>query len=285
MPPRYSNDDEAPQLQTQQPIERAALGIGDSPPGELNAGGPRPRPAPASVDAPPSSALSTGQLSNAENLETSERKKSSMKRALTNEEQRIIHDPINGRGPGNEVLAEHGADLVLRESFWRLRPGKWLNSDIINYYGKVCLAKRDEMLCAEQPGRKRSFFFGTYFLTKMFDGGRYDYTNVKRASKQVPGKDLFNLKYIFCPINIDNEHWTSAAIFMEEKRIKYYDSMGKTDQTKLEGLLQYLEDEYREKKGGVLDTSEWKLEKCTPEDTPQQLNSKLCAFGDGAVDL
>ncbi|KAL3783082.1 hypothetical protein ACHAW5_002127 [Stephanodiscus triporus] len=39
------------------------------------------------------------------------------------------------------------------------------------------------------------------------------------------GEDIFNLKYIVCPINInDNTHWTSAVIFMEDKRIQYYDS-------------------------------------------------------------
>jgi len=40
-------------------------------------------------------------------------------------------------------------------------------------------------------------------------------------------------------------HWTVAVIFMETKGIQYYDLMGKTDWAKLEGLLQYVKDEYR----------------------------------------
>ena len=44
--------------------------------------------------------------------------------------------------------------------------------------------------------------------------GKYNYKNVKRWGKKVPGKDIFNLRYIVCPINLDNMHWTSAVIFM-----------------------------------------------------------------------
>jgi sentrin-specific protease 1 len=62
---------------------------------------------------------------------------------------------------------------------------------------------------------------------------------------------------------------------MELKKIQYYDSMGGTDYKKLEGLLQYLKDEWvAKKKGGELDVSEWTLVGCTPE-TPRQLNGEF----------
>ena len=41
----------------------------------------------------------------------------------------------------------------------------------------------------------------------------------------------------------------------------------------LKGLLQYLKDEWKAKKGGEMDVSEWKLVPCT-KDTPQQLNGE-----------
>jgi sentrin-specific protease 1 len=78
---------------------------------------------------------------------------------------------------------------------------------------------------------------------------KYNYHNVKDWSRFVPGKNIFNLKYIFVPINIDNMHWTLAVIDMEEKRIQYYDSYGSTDRAKLNGLLKYLIDEYKAKNG------------------------------------
>jgi len=90
----------------------------------------------------------------------------------------------------------------------------------------------------------------------------------------LPPKDVFNLRYIVCPINLDNMHWTSAVIFMELKKIQYFDSMGGTDRSKLEGLLQYLKDEHKAKKGTELDVSEWELVPCTM-DTPRQRNGKF----------
>jgi sentrin-specific protease 1 len=207
---------------------------------------------------------------------------SSLLRPLTTEEESIVQNALYGIGPPNDILASQDADSVQRSSMQRLQPGQWLNDEIINYFLKNCLAKRDEKLCASQPGRKRSHFFNSYFVQTLFDEknnnaalrGKYAYKNVKRWSKKVPGKDVFNLKYIFCPINVDNMHWTSAVIFMEEKKIQYFDSMGGTEMNKLEGLLEYLKDEWRAKKGGEMDVSGWRLVRCTP-DTPQQKNGEL----------
>ncbi len=93
--------------------------------------------------------------------------------------------------------------------------------------------------------------------------GRYNYENVRCWSKKVPVKDIFKLKYMFCPINLDNLHWTLAVIFMAEKIIQYYDSYGCTYWTKLKGLLEYVKDEYRAKNGKEMDVADWKLVSCT----------------------
>ncbi|KAL3799204.1 LOW QUALITY PROTEIN: hypothetical protein ACHAW5_007243 [Stephanodiscus triporus] len=214
-----------------------------------------------------------------------EARESAMKlmRPLTAEERRIVVDATEGIGPPTEILAKQGADSVQRGSMQTLRPGQWLNDEVINYFLKNCLARRDEKMCARDAGRRRSHFFNSFFVQTMFDEknndpklrGRYNYKNVKRWSKKVPGKDIFNLKYILCPINLDNTHWTSAVIFMEDKRIQYYDSMGGTDRSKLEGLLEYVKDEYRAKNGKELDVTEWELVSCT-SDTPRQRNGYDC---------
>ena len=65
-----------------------------------------------------------------------------------------------------------------------------------------------------------------------------------------------------------------AVIFMEDKRIQYYDLMGGTDWAKLEGLLQYVKDKYRAKNGKEMDAMEWGLVPCKM-DTPQQENGEL----------
>jgi sentrin-specific protease 1 len=93
------------------------------------------------------------------------------------------------------------------------------------------LAQRDKDLCAEDPSRKRSHFFKSFFMTKLLNeghatrSGMYEYSNVKRWSKKVPGKDIFGLEMIFFPINVSQSHWVCAVAFMQEKRIQFYDSM------------------------------------------------------------
>ena len=85
----------------------------------------------------------------------------------------------------------------------------------------------------------------------MFNGksNKYNYANVRGWSKKVPGGDIFDLKYILCPYNYDNLHWTLAVIFMEEKRVQWYDSCGGTVKRILDGLIRYLKDKFFHKKG------------------------------------
>jgi sentrin-specific protease 1 len=207
-------------------------------------------------------------------------------RPLTAEERSVVVGATTmGKGSPLEILASHEGDSVQRRSMQTLRPGIWLNDEVINYFLKNCLKNRDIKKCAKEQGRRRSHFFNSFFVQTMFDEKnrngklrrRYNYKNVKKWSKKVPGNDIFNLKYIFCPINVNKTHWTVAVIFMEDKRIQYYDSFGKTDVTKLEGLLQYVKDEYWVKNGkemDEMDAMEWKLVHCQM-DTPQQKNGEL----------
>ena len=65
----------------------------------------------------------------------------------------------------------------------------------------------------------------------------------------------------------------------EEDTILRFD--GGSGRSKLKGLLQYLKDEWKAKKGGEMDVSEWELVECT-DDTPRQLNGEskvLLLFG------
>ena len=90
-------------------------------------------------------------------------------------------------------------------------------------------------------------FFQNLFDEKNFNAtlcGRYNYENISKWIKNETGNNIFNLKNIYFPINIDNHHWVCAVVYMEEKRIQYYDSLngvGKGHKY-LEGFLQYLYD-------------------------------------------
>jgi Ulp1 family protease len=133
-----------------------------------------------------------------------------LRRPLTAEERRLVYGATTmGKGLPSEILASHEGDSVQRRSMQTLRQGIWLNDEVINYFLKSCLKSRDIKICAKEPGRRRSHFFNSFFVQTMFDEknrnrklrGRYNYENVKRWSKKVPGKDIFKLKYIFCPFD------------------------------------------------------------------------------------
>ncbi|KAL7524200.1 hypothetical protein ACHAXR_002362 [Thalassiosira sp. AJA248-18] len=157
------------------------------------------------------------------------------------------------------------------ESMETLKHGIWLNDQVINHYLMDSLAKRDKVMCGKDAGRRRSHFFSSFFIQNMFDEmnnnshlrGKYNYDNVRGWGKKVPGGDVFNLKYIVCPVNIGNMHWCCAVIFMEEKRIQYYDSMRGTDKGKMEGILSYLKDEYKKNHDDIFDASGWALVDCS----------------------
>jgi Ulp1 family protease len=194
---------------------------------------------------------------------------STLLRPLTCEEQEIVNEAIRG----SESIRTCENDSIQRQSLHKLSPGVWLNDEVIHSFF-LMLAKRDERLC--RMGRKRSHFFKSFFMTKLLGGSseNYKYANVKRWSKNVPGKDIFNLSKIFFPVNIMNQHWSCAVIFMEDKRIQFFDSMHGTGIRYLRGLFQYLKDEHQAKKGCPLpDEEQWQLVCCT-NDIPVQSNGK-----------
>ena len=217
-----------------------------------------------------------------EKAEEAKKKAASLMRPLTGKEQQIVKDAMYGMGPANQVIAKSGADSVQRGSIQTLQPGQWLNDEVIHYFYEM-LTKRDEEMCQKDSSRKRCHFFKSFFITKLLNegnsnpdlDGKYEYNNVKRWSKKVPGKDIFNLDKIIFPINEGRMHWLCAAAFMQEKRIQLYDSMGSNGMHYLQSLFQYIKDEHQAKKGTPLpDAQEWRLVSCESA-TPRQRNGEL----------
>jgi hypothetical protein len=88
----------------------------------------------------------------------------------------------------------------------------------------------------------------------------------------VAGKDIFKLDKLIFPMNETHNHWFCAVIYMQEKRIQFYDSMGNGGMKYMESLFKYVKDEHQEKKGSPLpDQDLWRLVTCT-RDTPCQSN-------------
>ncbi len=201
-------------------------------------------------------------------------------REMTPDEHQIVENAMYGRGPADEKLAATDTDSVQRSSMQTLQPGAWLNDEVIHFFFNM-LAKRDESLCASDASgrRKRCHYFKSFFFTKLFDEGasnQYRYANVKRWSKRVPGKDIFALDKIFFACNVNQMHWTCAVIFMQQKRIQFYDSMRGDGYHYSQGLFKYLLDEWKAKKGGELpDKDQWKIVG-NEQSVPTQQNGYDC---------
>lgn len=176
---------------------------------------------------------------------------------------------------------EKGLGLDLAKGLQTLRPEQWLHDGIINYY-YLLLAKRDAEFLKKDSSRKPSFFFESYFMTKLLNEGHsnplvcgaylYD-KNVKNWSrKKVPGGDIFSLDKIVIPTNVNARHWICAVVFMTQKKIQIFDSLGYEGHRYLQAIFHYLQDEHEDRKGQPLpEASMWQLVP-TQNDTPRQAN-------------
>ena len=52
----------------------------------------------------------------------------------------------------------------------------------------------------------------------------------------VPGKEMFSLDKVFFMHNVEESHCTCEVIFMQERNIQYYNSMGNDGHTYKTGL-------------------------------------------------
>ncbi|KAG7401358.1 hypothetical protein PHYBOEH_001774 [Phytophthora boehmeriae] len=180
-----------------------------------------------------------------------------------------VEDALH-EGPMEEVLVSKYNVDITRRHLQCLLPTTWLNDEVINFYFQM-MSDRDEELVKNGVLEKRSHFFNSFFYTKVSEGG-YNFINVRRWTRKI---DIFSMDKIFMPVNVGNMHWCMAAIFMTEKRIQYFDSMGGAGTACLNVLLRYLRDESEHKKKQKFDDEGWELVSTTP-DTPSQTNGSDC---------
>lgn len=112
----------------------------------------------------------------------------------------------------------------------RLQKGEWLNDELINYYflmvherslNPTKLRKSDSKpLRTKLP---KTFAFNTFFYSLLCSRG---YAGVKRWTKK-RRVNLFECERILVPINKGGYHWILAMVNVTERRIEYYDSMGR----------------------------------------------------------
>ena len=78
-------------------------------------------------------------------------------------------------------------------------------------------------------------------------------------------------------MNLSNTHWTLLVVFVARKEIHYYDSMNGDGKKFLNGMKKWLVDEFKDKKQGEYDVSNWNTYD-RENNIPQQKNGVDCGM-------
>ncbi|KAF8213282.1 hypothetical protein K438DRAFT_1085347 [Mycena galopus ATCC 62051] len=175
------------------------------------------------------------------------------------------------------VISKYAREQVSDQDIVRLKPLKWLNDEVINFYGALILGRSEAS--KENPatnGKSKQkkpldvHFFSTFFWTKLEKEG-YEKGRLAKWTKKI---DIFSKDTILIPVNHGNVHWTAAAINFRQKRIESFDSMHDDRGRVFKLLRQYVDLEHRNKKKTPFDFTGW--EDYTSADTPTQENGFDC---------
>ena len=200
---------------------------------------------------------------------------------LTAEQEAAVDDAL-APGPSREVLASgtfawQGDLSFTRKDAQTMMPGEWLNDEMVNFTVGVMAAREAKRVDAnDEAGQPRTHFMSTFFTKKLCgEGGRaYDYNAVRRWTTQKKlGYDALLCDTIIVPVH-QGIHWVLATVELRAKRVRLYDSLHGEDHFLLDCLKRWVRDEYENKKGEAVDTSDWAAEH--PKEIPRQMNGCDC---------
>ncbi|KAJ1643703.1 hypothetical protein LPJ64_004554 [Coemansia asiatica] len=151
---------------------------------------------------------------------------------------------------------------VTAQDIVTLKPGTWLNDEVINYYMQLIISRAEKT-----SGLPRVHAFNTFFFSTLRDSG---YMRVRRWTRKTK---LFEKDLAIVPVHL-GVHWCCAAIDFRKKTIAYYDALLGDNEECLQLLMQYLHEESKDKVGCELDASEWSM--VCAKDIPRQKNGYDC---------
>ena len=164
-------------------------------------------------------------------------------------------------------MVENSYGKIFGRDIHRLQKGEWLNDEIINYY--LSMVKERSLHPAKVTNKKnpssnstkplpRIFAFNTFFYSLLSSRG---YAGVRRWTKKAK-INVFDLDRIVIPINKGGFHWILVIINVTEKRVEYYDSMGREGESKenrpvLINVRNFMVEEAKTQNYSVDEVSNW----------------------------
>jgi Ulp1 family protease len=170
-----------------------------------------------------------------------------------------------------------------------LKQRTWLRDATINFFFLLLRLHGVAALAEGGPRESHVWAHNSFFYAKLTgqSGPKvYAYEGVRgwtAARKSKLGVDIFAYRRVIMPINRGNKHWAMVMVDMEEKRVYFLDSLRGNGSDVIRHLIQYLKDEWADKKGGELP---WTFTAgVSPDSLPRQQNGVdcgafVCAFGE-----
>lgn len=191
---------------------------------------------------------------------------------LTKEEEAEVSRAFSNSNRRKVLVTHENSNIdITGEVLQCLKPGAWLNDEVINLYLEL-IKEREKR---EPQKFLKCHYFSTFFYNKLISGkGGYNFQSVRRwTSQRKLGYCIFDCDKIFVPIHKE-VHWCLAVINKKDESFQYLDSLGGVDAHVLKILARYLMDEVKDKSGKEIDVSSWKQE--FVKDLPEQENGFDC---------
>lgn len=152
----------------------------------------------------------------------------------------------NFKRKDKETLVKKFFDFYIKD-LKCLRTQHFLNGEVIDYYAEM-LKERQYKLCKEHNYQPNNYFIPTTFMNKLENikdnsvhREGFEYKNVQKwFHNHKLNINFFSFEKIFIPVNIKNEHWTLAVVYVKKKRIVYYDSFVRLSLRKYKGFSESL---------------------------------------------
>ena len=107
------------------------------------------------------------------------------------------------------------------------------------------LKARDLRLCEQDVNRRPCAFFSTFFYTQLIgyheevDANTFKYERVKKWSKKLT-EGLFNYDKLFIPCHNGSNHWGACVVYLQARKIQYYDSLADYSKDQMCNIQKYL---------------------------------------------
>lgn len=207
---------------------------------------------------------------------------------------RRVHEALYDT-PDEVVVVDSGFGKLCGRDIHRLQRGEWLNDEIINYYLQM-VRERSFDAAAVSSGAKiatrtggggkgkkgalpKVHVFNTFFYQLLSTKG---YSSVRRWTKKAK-VNLFEMDRVVIPINKGGFHWILSIINVAEKRIEYYDSMGREgesseNRTVLTNIRNFMVEEAKAQNADPEDVVKWSF--YVPVLSPRPSRPGCAFYGD-----